>query len=231
MQLRSASLRLVFSLSWLAWTAHAGEPANANVKPLYGTAGDSVLQVDFASAQLSDAWHIVKGKWAVKDGALHGVQIPEENHAAVLRRELALHDFIAHFTFKFDGGKAVKLVINKQTLHIATVSIWQNSLTIDKQSRESSGLKLRRLDERKINLQTEDWHAVSVAAIGDMLVVVLDGNLLAFGSDAGLDTDKTDIDFAANGAVSIKSMSFHRAQAPADKEAALRKLSALRKTN
>lgn len=226
---RLSTILFLSFLPVLAVTAR-GEDAAKLSPPLYGVEGKCLLQADFASAKLDEAWKIEKGKWEVKDGALSGVQVPEQNHAAVLRHELPLHDFITQFTFKFDGGKTIKLVLNKNTVHIATVSVWLNQLTIDKQPEKGSGKTLRRIDALNVKLSPDDWHTVVVEVVGKTIVATVDDSLVVFGTDDGLDIDKTDFDFAANGATSIKSVKFCQASAPADTEAAGRTLQALRET-
>jgi len=227
MRRRPSIILFLLFLPLLAITARGEEPAKLS-PPLYGVEGKCLLQADFASAKLDDDWKNVKGKWEVKDGALSGVQVPEQNHAAVLRHELPLHDFIAQFTFKFDGGKAIKLVLNKNTVHIATVSVWLNQLTIDKQPEKDSGKKLRRIDAQNVKLSPDEWHTVVVEVIGSTIVATVDSSLVVFGTDDGLDIDKSDFDFAANGSTAIKSVKFCKASGPADNEAAGRKLQALR---
>jgi hypothetical protein len=215
-------------LAFIALTATADEPANSPAVPPYGVKGEELLHDEFSSAKLDPGWHVVKGSWEVKDGTLFGGQIPAENHAAVLRRELPLHDFIAEFQFKFDSGKAVKLVLNKDTVHIATVSFWPADLTIDKQPEKNSGKQLRRLDAQKVSLSTNEWHTASVEVIGNTMVAVVDHRLCVLGSDEGLDIDKTDFDFAANGSATLKSVKFMKATPPANVEAAQAKLRAFR---
>jgi hypothetical protein len=215
-------------LAFIALIATADEPVNSPVVPPYGVEGEEVLHDEFSSAKLDPGWHVVKGSWELKDGALFGVQIPAENHAAVLRRELPLHDFIAEFQFKFDAGKAVKLVLNKETVHIATVSFWPGDLTIDKQPERNSGKQVRRLDAQKVSLSADDWHTALVEVIGNTIVAVVDHRLCVLGSDEGLDIDKTDFDFAANGSGMLKSVKFMKATPPANVEAAQAKLRAFR---
>jgi hypothetical protein len=225
---RTLAVPLACILSLMIRTATAEEPAKESAAPLYGVEGKCVLQADLGSAKLDDAWQALKGKWEVKDGMLCGLQIPEQNHAAVLRHELAVHDFIAAFQFKFDSGKTIKLVINKNTVHIATVAIWPGELTIDKQPERNSGEKIRRLDSQKVKLSADEWHTAVVQVIGNSIVAVVDHSLCVLGSDDGLDIDKTDIDFAANGSAKMKSIKFLEATAPADVEAAKRRLQAFR---
>jgi len=227
----SSSFLLVCFISLLVRTAPADRPAESSVAPLFGLAGECVLQADLASAKLDEAWHNIKGSWEVKDGTLYGLQLPEQNHAAVLRHELAIHDFIAEFQFKFDSGKAIKLVINKDTVHIATVAIWPGELTVDKQPERNSGKQIQRLDSQKVHLSTDEWHTAVIEVIGDTIVSVVDQRLCVFGSDAGLDIDKTDFDFAANGSTMLKAIKFLKATPPADVEAAKGKLRAFREAN
>ena len=227
MHVRTSAILVCSFLSLVARTGRADEPAKSS-PPLYGVEGKCILQADFASAKLDDAWQIEKGKWEVKDGVLTGVQVPEQNHAAVLRHELAFHDFVAEFVFKFDGGKALKLVLNKNTVHIATVAIWPAEVTIDKQPEKDSGKKIRRLDAQKVKLTPDDLHTAVVEVIGNLIVAAVDDSVVVFGTDDGLDIDKTDFDFAANGSAAIKSIKFCQASAPEDIDTARRKLQELR---
>lgn len=221
-------LLFVSLLSVVSPSANGEEAAKPSATPLYGVPGKCLLQSDFSNSKLEEAWQVEKGKWEVSDGTLVGTQIPEQNHAAVLRHQLALHDFVAEFTFKFNGGKAIKLVLNKNTVHIATVAIWPGVLTIDKQPERDSGKKIRRIDAQNVKLNADDWHTAVVEVVGDTIVASIDGSHIVFGSDDGLDIDKTDFDFAANGSAAIRTLKICQATAPADTQTARQKLQALR---
>ncbi len=86
---------LLCLLALLIANATAGEPAKGSLAPLFGVAGNCVLQPDLTSEKLDGGWRTITGQWEVKDGALRGLQIPEQNHAAVLRHDLAVRDLIA----------------------------------------------------------------------------------------------------------------------------------------
>jgi len=220
---------LTIFVSLMASAARAAEPAS-NPAPLLGVPGQCLLQTDFASEPLDPAWKAVRGTWEVKDGALRGQEIPEQKHAAVLRHELAVHDFIATFVFRFDGGKAIKLVVNKDHAHIFAVSIWPNEMDVFKQPEKNKTFsqKTGMLDARKLEINTEQWHTATVEVIGKTVVASLDGQLILCGSHEGIDVDKTEVDFAANAKGAIKSIKFCRASAPADLEAATQRLQAAR---
>ena len=229
--LRLASVWPAAFLAMIALTTTATEPPLSPMAPQYGAASEAVLRDEFTSPKLGAEWRVIKGSWEVRDGALHGVQLPAENHAAVLRRELPLHDFIAEFQFKFEAGKAVKLVLNKDTVHIATVAFWPGMLTIDKQPERNSGKQIRRLDSQKVSLSADEWHSASVEVIGNNILAVVDHHLCVLGSDEGLDIDKTDFDFAANESATLKNIKFHKATPPANVEAAWAKLRAFREAS
>src|SRR5881628_2147150 len=116
MQFRVATLGIVLALASLAMAADAGAPKDAQT--LMCDRGKLILTDDFSAPMLSKEWHAQKGTWTITDGALKGVELKSDMHAAVVRRELKAHNFIIQFSFRFDGGRQVGLSINDAKGHV-----------------------------------------------------------------------------------------------------------------
>ncbi|MGC4001102.1 MAG: hypothetical protein QM767_28050 [Anaeromyxobacter sp.] len=56
----------------------------------------------------------------------------EDNHPAVIRRDLAAKDFIAKFSVRFDGGKLAAFSINNSKGHVSRLRLMPNLIGLNK---------------------------------------------------------------------------------------------------
>jgi hypothetical protein len=226
---------LMFSASSLlllpALPARADEPAKkeAEASPLFCVKGKQLVSEDFTSPALAKDWKVAKGKWEVKDGAVRGNELADEKHAAVLRRDLPVHDLIAEFSFRFDGGKGLSFGLNNKGGHVCRAKITPATLQVTRdRPNEKSAEKAAVLDTQFLDIKPGEWHTAVVEIGGKTIVAAIDGKIVAFGSHDALDTEKTVFSFPVVGdGVSLKAIRIWDATPPADPAAALKKLESL----
>ena len=205
----------------------AAKPAD-ELAPLLAEKSKAVVSDDFAGSSLGEEWKVAKGDWHVADGVLKGVEKAEDNHPAVLRRDLATHDLIAQFSFRFDGGKMTAFSLNNSKGHVCRVQITPAFIAVQKDKPNAkSEEKPALLDKEKVEIKPGEWHTILIEVSGKDMVASLDGKTVAYGSNDGVDVDKTTIAFPVAGdGVSFKQVRVWEAIPPKDHEAAWKKLEA-----
>jgi hypothetical protein len=230
--MRFPSLALLLAASTLFFmpAAKADEPANKGQPPFFCEKAKEVVSDDFASGTLSKDWKVAKGKWEIKDGAVRGDELADQKHAAVLRHELAIHNLVAEFSFRFDGGKGLSFGLNDKAGHVCRAKIMPTLLQVTKdRPNDKSPEKAAVIDTQILDLKAGEWHTAVVEVGGKTIVATIDGKVVAFGSHDGIDVDKTVFAFPVVGeGVSLKAIHIWEANLPADPAAALKKLEALR---
>lgn len=217
-------LLAVASLVIVALTARAQPQADLPTR--YAERGKQVLADDFAGPALAPEWKPLKGKWEVAGGAVKGTEKAEDQHAAVIRRDVVARDLVVQFSFRFDGGKSTALSFNDKKGHVCRVGITPAGFSVarDKPTRNSEEKQVQ-LDRQPVAVAPGEWHTMVVEIVGKTMVATLDGKTVAFGSHDAIDGEKTNIGFPVSGdGVSLKAVRVWEAAAPADADAAMRKL-------
>jgi len=149
----------------------------------------------------------------------------------VVRYDLKGHDLIVQFSFRFDGGKATALSINNTKGHVCRVRITPALIAVQKDKpKQDSEEKQAVLDTQKVEIKPGEWHTMIVEVLGKQMVASLDGQSVIFGSNDGVDVEKTNFGFPVSGdGVSFKEVRVWEGLPPKDPEAAQKKLDDLRK--
>ena len=185
-------------------------------------AGRKTIGVDYATARgHEDAWTIV-------DGVLVGKQT-NDDHGAVIRRELDFDDVDIQFDFRFNGGTRFNFVIddkNEKSVHaghVSRVSISPKRLSISDDLTGGMNLEVRKMRQDKnlsdddsarlekilsqtqsavkIDLQQGDWHTLRIRIKGDIMKAFLDDELATSLHSPGFDhPTKNKFGFTVNGA-------------------------------
>jgi hypothetical protein len=167
-----------------------------------------VFSDDFPGNALDKGWTTPKGTWTVEDGMLKGVEKAEDHHAAVVRHELKIHNLIAEFSFRFDGGKTLAFSLNNQKGHVCRVAITPTMISLAKDKpNPNSPEKGEAIAKEKTDLKSGEWHTMLVTVCGKHMAVSLDGKHLAGGENEGVDVEKTSFGFPVLGdGASIKQV-------------------------
>jgi hypothetical protein len=204
-----------------------------DLKPQMCERGKLLLSEDFTTGPLGADWRALKGKWEIADGALKGAELPADNHAAVLGRDLKCRNIVAQFDFKFTGAKSMAFSLNFAKGHVCRVTITLAGFTVAKdKAGKNSDDKGAKLDAVKCTFAPGEWHTMLVEVCGKEMLACVDGKLTGFGAHDGIDVDKTSVRFPVAGdSVSIKNVRIWEAQPASGWEAAKKKLEAAKKAS
>jgi hypothetical protein len=169
--------------------------------------GKLLFSDDFSGEKLSEEWKVALGQWEIVDGALKGVELAKDDHAAVIRHPMEYKNLIAQFCVKFDGGKATSFSCNKTGVgHVCRVSINPTGFSVNKdRPTKESKEEAKVLDTVKVELKKGEWYTVLVEILDEEMVASVttpDGRqtVTAFGEHSGVAQDKkTDFTFPVSG--------------------------------
>jgi hypothetical protein len=164
------------------------------------TRGKQVLSEDFSGPSLDSKWKPAKGKWEIKDGALKGVEVAADMHAAVIHTPIKQTDGIYQFDFRFDGGKQTHLSLNGAKGHICRVTITPNGFQVRKDGAKNDEKdKGVLLDSCKMNLEKGKWYTMIVETSGKEILARVDDKHFAFGADDKVANEKQMLGFPVTG--------------------------------
>jgi len=155
---------------------------------------------DFSNGTLSDEWKILKGKWDIVGGALRGVELAEDDHAAVLKHDMTFRNLIVQFSFRFDGGKAMSFAFNNQNGHVCRLSITPNGFTVrkDKPRRESTE-EGKNLDTCSVELEQGRWYTILLEMYEGQMLAYLNERYFALGEHEAIDVEKANFTLTVSG--------------------------------
>lgn len=88
-------LRLALaSLGFVSLCFSADPPANS----------EQVIDDNFEREGLGKGWTVQTGSWTIRDGALHGSEIPADKHSAAARRVIETGDAVYELRFRLSEG-------------------------------------------------------------------------------------------------------------------------------
>lgn len=161
--------------------------------------GAVLLEDDFQGPAIHAAWKQAKGKWQIVNGALKGVEVASDKHAAVVRRPVAYRDAVIEFAFKFDGARMTHLSLNSSKGHVCRVTIDPKGFVLKKdKTNAKSDDKPAVLARRDVKFEQGKWYTMVVEVRGKQLSARV-GADSATGEHEGIDVDKADIGFPVAG--------------------------------
>lgn len=161
-------------------------------------AGTLVLEDQFNAHAMDKAWRAAKGEWKQEGGALRGVEIPADKHAAVVRRPVAFQDGEVHLRFKLDGARQVALSINGAKGHICRVVVTPKGFRIAKDPDKAAGGKAVTLATSTAPIATGEWHELTLTMEGPKMSAKIGATLLT-GEHAGIAEAKADVGLPVGG--------------------------------
>ncbi len=178
----------------------AAEPAAA--KPATEP-GSIIVEEDFSRPDAVKPWRWGAGKWTVENGSLTGTETTERKHPAGIACQRSYHDAAIRFRFQFAGGTTAMLLLRDQFGNLCRVTIKADRMTITKDRPNlpaDNKEKTVVLDKAELRLKPGEWYAVSAQVKGSEFTASLEGQASLKGRHAGIDVDKTEIEFLAGGA-------------------------------
>lgn len=189
MQLRSVAV----SLTALAFIAAAEITPAARGKLLY--------EDDFSGAKLTDGWKVAKGKWQATGGAVLGVEIAEDKHAAVIRRDLKMKDAVVEVRLRMEpGAKMAAISINGKGGHICRVTLRPDMVIVQKDKMNANATEPAAVLARMpMKVSTDKWYKVTMEMRGNKLTARVDDGQPFGGEHAAIDVEKTNIGLPVSG--------------------------------
>ena len=167
-------------------------------KPVMTECG-RLLCGDDLSAIDAKAWRVAKGKWEIAGGALKGVELEADDHAAAIRRQLSFKDAVIQFDVRIDGCKQTAFSVNEAKAHLARVLFTPAGFTAQKDDRDRTGPdKAERFGTVARPFKPGEWHTVLVEFMGEEMVATVDGRSIA-GSSPALLAPKANFGFTVVG--------------------------------
>jgi len=190
-----AAVATIWSGMGFAGTAKAGD-----LEPLMSRRGDLLLSEEFGGTTLGPQWRVAKGAWKVAGGELSGTELEADHHAAVIRQDLAVHDAIYQFSFRFDGGTRTNLSLNDLKGHVCRVIITPEGFVMNKDADKKTGEKAETIGEAKMHFENGRWYTMLVEVVGGQMLARVDDAHYALGGRASLDRPTTNFGFPTSGA-------------------------------
>ena len=237
-----AGLLVVLSLALFGGSLRAEQPKKKH-KPvkdmptLLCERGEILFGDHFSGDKLSEEWKPALGQWEVVDGALKGVELEKDDHAAVIRHPMEYKNLVAQFSVMFDGGKATSFSCNKAGVgHVCRVSLNPTAFSVskDRPTKESTE-EGKVLDTQKLEFKKGEWYTVLVELLDEEMVASVttpDGRrtVVAFGEHPGIAQDKTDFSLPVSGdAIYFEDLCVWEAQPNKKWKATKKKLELMRK--
>jgi len=154
--------------------------------------GELLFSDDFSGDEISESWRVLKGDWKIADGALRGVELAEDDHAAVILHEMEFKNMILQFSFKFEGGKVTGIAMNNKDGHVCRLSITANGFSIHKdRPRRESDEEAVTLDKVSVSFKPGEWYTILLEVYGNEMVAYLDKMHFVLGEHEKVGADKT----------------------------------------
>jgi hypothetical protein len=179
------------------------EKSNAGSSSASPATGNRLLvSEDFSKPDATAKWRWGAGKWTVADGVLRGTETPERKHPAGIACPRLYHDAEIEFRFQFAGGSTAFLLLRNKFGNLCRVTISQTGMTITKDkpnTPKDTPEKTVVLDKAALNLKAGEWYAVTAVVHGEEFTATLHDHAELKGRHAGINADKTEIEFLASG--------------------------------
>lgn len=126
-------------------------------------------------------WQAAIGQWQVKDGALHGDEVAEDNHASSCTWKLDATDMILSAQFRLGGAGHVAFGCRDTIAphhHLARTFVSKDGIWITRMSGIAKTTKSEKLAELKTPLDPDAWHEIVIEIQGDQYRARVDGHVV-----------------------------------------------------
>jgi 3-keto-disaccharide hydrolase len=191
----------------LSLFAAAKDSPTPEMKPLMTMRGKLLFSDDFSSGPVARNWKAGKGQWDIVDGALKGVELPADKHAANVRHAMDYHNGIFQFSFRLDGAKMTAFMFNNKDGHVGRVTITPAGFTVrrDKPNAKSQE-QAAVLATVNMPFKAGQWYTMLVEVEGGRILARIDDSHFGFGEHKGIDVDKKDFGMPVGGEASFDNI-------------------------
>jgi hypothetical protein len=143
------------------------------IEPLMTKPGELLFE-DNLSEKI-EGWASGNGQWDLVDGALKGMELEADAHAATYKRKLTFQDAIIQYSFKLDGARATTFSVNDSVDHVCRVSFNENGFSTQKDDHDHEGPDTGvKFTTHAMDLEPGQWHTVLIEIHGDTLLAQVD---------------------------------------------------------
>jgi hypothetical protein len=130
---------------------------------------------------LINGWQAGIGEWSVKDGALRGDELAENNHPSSCTYRFEATDMI--ITAQFRLGTATQIAFAcRDTVppnnHLGRTFISKDAIWVTRMSGISKTTKSVKLAEIKTPIDPVAWHTITIEIVGDHCRATVDGHVV-----------------------------------------------------
>ena len=173
----------ILALLCLAVAATAQTPPKTSICQ----SGEVIVSTPFDQATpptrkgLINGWQAGIGEWSVKDGALHGDELAENNHPSSCTYRFEATDMI--ITAQFRLGTATQIAFAcRDTVppnnHLGRTFISKDAIWVTRMSGIAKTTKSEKLAELKTPIDPEAWHTITIEIAGDHYRATVDGHVV-----------------------------------------------------
>jgi Domain of Unknown Function (DUF1080) len=188
----------------------------ADPEPLLGQPGKLLFADDFSRAEIAPRWKIGMGFFTVKDGVVTAAENPADHHGAYAYGDphFPYKDFVAEFSFKFDGGKACSFRMDDTDYqgshagHIIRATIMPTSVQLDdskfgsmktdlyekardpnlspEEKKQVQAAMKEEMAAFQVEFDPTQWHRARVEVIADEMLLSIDDKPVGYLKSEGV---------------------------------------------
>lgn len=128
-----------------------------------------------------NGWQASIGEWTVKDGALHGDEVPEDKHASSCTYKIDATDLVITARFRLGGAGHVAFGCRDTIAphhHLARTFISRDAIWIQHMSGIAKTTKAVKIEELKTPIDPEAWQDLTIEINGDHYRAKIDGHVI-----------------------------------------------------
>jgi hypothetical protein len=208
----------------------AGHALAGDAQPLLGKPGKLLFEDDFSRGEMAPKWKVGIGFFTIRNGVLTAAENPADKHTgfAFVDPHFPYKDFVAEFSFKFDGGTSCSFRMDDTNYtgshagHIARATVSPTDVTLHdtkfgsmkndiyeknkdpnttpEEKKQLQALMKSRTAAFKVELDPTKWHQARVEVVGDEEIMSIDGRCAGYLKSEGFDhPTKNAIGFSIGG--------------------------------
>ncbi|MEM8953100.1 MAG: family 16 glycoside hydrolase [Verrucomicrobiota bacterium] len=184
------------------------DEAGLMIQPLMTKPGNLIFEDTLA--EKTEGWKAANGQWEVVDGALQGMELEADDHAATYKRKINFQNAIIQYSFKINGARATTLSVNDDVDHVCRVLFNERGLSTQKDDHDHGGPDTAvKFTTHEMTFDPEKWHTVLIEIHGDTLLAQVDDeDHVSFGAHELIaEVEKASIGFTIAGeSVSFRNL-------------------------
>jgi hypothetical protein len=182
-----------------------------------GKPGKLLFEDDFSRNEMAPRWKIGMGFFTIQNGVVTAAENPADHHGAYayVDPHFPYKDFVAEFSFKFNGGKSCSFRMDDTDYegshagHIIRATIMPTSVQLDdskfgsmktelyekmrepnttaEEKKQVQAAMKAKAASFKVVLDLTKWHQARVEVVGDEMLLSIDGKSVGYLKSEGVD--------------------------------------------